>query len=439
MRPAQLLRTMAAAGLAAWALAGCAATPRYATEIAPASSTPSSVAPAYPTRSSTPSRPIPYESLGRAAPSIPVEQAPLPQAAAGRNARLGRNATPAPAAVSTTRPPAFATPRQVTVREGDTLALLGERWRTPVSALIEANRLQAPYDLRPGSTLIIPPPLVYEAQDGDTLFGVARRFAMDPRSLANLNDIPLETPLVRGRRLALPSLARDGGSNGQASGPPPTGLSDGERLAAASQPRLREQLSDARPPRAYARPPGATGVGGGSGGSHLQPKTTADAQAAVAAAAAREPSLASGPVTDNQVSHAGRGRFVWPLNGRLLSGFGAKGPGQRNDGVDLAASAGEPVKAAAGGEVVYAGGAIPSFGNLVLVKHAGGWVTAYGHLAKIEVAMRQSVSQGQEIGQAGQTGTVDQPQLHFEVRYAPDPSESAKPIDPALVLPRSGQ
>jgi murein DD-endopeptidase MepM/ murein hydrolase activator NlpD len=151
------------------------------------------------------------------------------------------------------------------------------------------------------------------------------------------------------------------------------------------------------------------------------------------------PTSASGPASDADVSTAGRGRFVWPLKGAILSPFGDRGPGQRNDGLDISASTGESVVAAAGGEVVYAGSSIPGFGNLVLVKHPGGWVTAYAHLDRIEVRMRDEVSQGEEIGQAGQTGVVDRPELHFEVRYAPDPSEKARPVDPTLVLPQAAK
>ena len=120
----------------------------------------------------------------------------------------------------------------------------------------------------------------------------------------------------------------------------------------------------------------------------------------------------------------------------VISGFGAKPGGQRNDGLNIRAGSGDPVRAAAGGDVVYAGDQVPGFGNLVLIKHADGWVTAYGHLSRVGVRMQQKVSQGQEIGQAGTSGGVSEPQLHFEVRYAPNPQERAKPIDPALVLPR---
>jgi murein DD-endopeptidase MepM/ murein hydrolase activator NlpD len=94
------------------------------------------------------------------------------------------------------------------------------------------------------------------------------------------------------------------------------------------------------------------------------------------------------------------------------------------------------VRAAAAGEVVYAGDQVPGFGNLVLVKHADGWVTAYAHLDRTSVQMRQAVMQGQEIGEVGSSGGVSEPQLHFEVRYAPSPTDKARPVDPMLVLPR---
>lgn len=139
---------------------------------------------------------------------------------------------------------------------------------------------------------------------------------------------------------------------------------------------------------------------------------------------------------DLQISQLGRGRFAWPLRGDIISGFGPKGTGQRNDGVNIRINAGAPVRAAAAGDVVYAGDQVPGFGNLVLIKHADGWVTAYGHLGRVDVKMQQKVTQGQQIGQAGASGGVSEPQLHFEVRYAPTPADRARPIDPLLVLPK---
>ena len=147
---------------------------------------------------------------------------------------------------------------------------------------------------------------------------------------------------------------------------------------------------------------------------------------------------AGSTLTDAQVTAAGRGRFVWPVVGEILSTFGVKDVGRSNDGVDVRAPQGSVVRAAAAGDVVYAGDQVPGFGNLVLVKHADGWVTAYAHLDKVSVKMRETVAQNQEIGEVGQSGGVSEPQLHFEVRYAPTPMEKARPVDPLLVLPKNG-
>lgn len=120
--------------------------------------------------------------------------------------------------------------------------------------------------------------------------------------------------------------------------------------------------------------------------------------------------------------------FRWPVEGRVLSGYGAKPGGRFNDGVNLKASAGAPVRAAGDGVVAYAGDAIPAFGNLILIKHPGGWVTAYGHAEALLVARGARVSTGDVIARAGQTGDVGEPQVHFEVR------RGRTPVDPARVI-----
>ncbi len=121
--------------------------------------------------------------------------------------------------------------------------------------------------------------------------------------------------------------------------------------------------------------------------------------------------------------------FAWPLEGRVLSAFGAKPGGRFNDGINLKASVGTPVRAAADGVVAYAGDAVAGFGNLVLIKHADGWVSAYGHNQTLLVTRGQKVAKGDIIARSGATGAVDEPQLHFELRRGRTPS------DPVTLLP----
>jgi len=317
--------------------------------------------------------------------------------------------------------PALEVPHAVQVQPFETVYDVAERVRTPIRAIVELNNLRPPYTLTPGMMLRIPPPVVYTVADGDNLFGVSRRFSIDARSLANLNDIPLESRLRAGQRLALPSLVRDRGPDPKARGARPEGLLDAAAIVAATP----------RTPYRAAAPGSAV---------PYSSATTANAATAGAAAASslREPlppRPETPPVSDSQVASLGKGRFTWPVKGEILSSYGPKGAGQRNDGVNIAASNGDSVKAAAAGVVVYAGNSIPAFGNLVLVKHPGGWATLYGNLGRITVKNNAQVSQGQEVGTAGVSGAVDRPQVHFEIRYAQNAHDKAKPYDPAGLLP----
>jgi murein DD-endopeptidase MepM/ murein hydrolase activator NlpD len=118
----------------------------------------------------------------------------------------------------------------------------------------------------------------------------------------------------------------------------------------------------------------------------------------------------------------------WPVQGPVLSTFGPKGQGLNNDGINIGAPKGAPVVAAANGIVVYAGNEMKGFGNLVLIRHKGGWVTAYAHLDRTLVNKDAVVAQGDMIGTVGKTGNVPSPQLHFETRL------EGKPVDPATLI-----
>lgn len=251
---------------------------------------------------------------------------------------------------------------------------------------------------------------------GDTLYAVARRFSVGPRALAEYNGLPPDVRVRVGQTLRIP-----GGTPVVAASPAPT------------PPAVRSSV-----PPPSTRPPVAVAA--------FQPRpappavVTPPPPASVAAATRPAPPLLPTPtlgaLTDAQIAGLGQGRFLWPVRGEVLSGFGPKGVNQRNDGINIAAGEGTPVKASAGGEVVYAGDQVPGFGNLVLVKHPDGFVTAYGHLARTLVKNREQISQGHVVGEAGASGGVPRSQLHFEVRYAPSPRDKARPVNPQLVLPR---
>jgi murein DD-endopeptidase MepM/ murein hydrolase activator NlpD len=120
--------------------------------------------------------------------------------------------------------------------------------------------------------------------------------------------------------------------------------------------------------------------------------------------------------------------FRWPVTGHIVEGFGQRANGTSNDGINFAVPEGTPVRAAEDGVVAYAGNELKTFGNLVLVRHADNYVTAYANASEIMVKRGDSVRRGQVIAKSGQTGSVTSPQLHFEIR------KNSTPVDPRKFL-----
>jgi len=307
--------------------------------------------------------------------------------------------------------------RVYVVQRHDHLDAIARDLQTTPDEIIDANHLDSPNHLVPGQRLQIPVLKAYVVQSGDTLAQVAQRFSLDAAELADLNDLSQRARLRSGDEIALPSSFHDRG---------PVLVSPARVVS----------LSPIAPAAS-----GATGYGGGSSyasrdGAYSTVTPTPPLRSAAAPTyASPSASEAAGPaLSDTQVAALAHSRFIWPVHGEIINRFGSKGLGVRNDGVDVRSSEGSTVHAAAPGEVVYAGNQIPGYGNLVLIQHADGWVTAYAHLSRMSVQMRQHVDQGQEIGLVGTSGGVSEPQLHFEVRYKASAGETARPIDPLLVL-----
>ena len=120
--------------------------------------------------------------------------------------------------------------------------------------------------------------------------------------------------------------------------------------------------------------------------------------------------------------------FRWPVKGRIIAGFGPRPNGAQNDGINLAVPEGTPIKAADDGVVAYAGNELKGYGNLILIRHANGFVSAYANASELMVKRGDTIKRGQVIAHAGQTGNVTSPQLHFEIR------KGSTPVDPTKYL-----
>jgi murein DD-endopeptidase MepM/ murein hydrolase activator NlpD len=320
------------------------------------------------------------------------------------------------------------TPEPITVKKGDTLVSISHRTKIYVADLAKENDLKAPYRLKLGSQIKLPSKRYYEVESGDTLYSVAKRFGVEAKDLADFNKFDADKGLRAGQKIELPEDAKDRGA------PKPIMIAAPRSRAERLVPCPPAETEAASQTPAYTPPPPPPAAPAYASPAQGAPSYAPPAPPPVAPAPSAPAEAQAGALGDTDIATAGRGLFQWPVRGELITTFGQKGA-IRSDGIDIGATRGDSVLAAASGEVVYAGNVVQGFGNLVLIKHPGGWVTAYAHLASIEVKMRQQVSQGQEIGLVGQTGGVDRPELHFEVRYAPTPKDKARPVDPMLLLP----
>jgi murein DD-endopeptidase MepM/ murein hydrolase activator NlpD len=376
-------------------------TPSFGASYTPSSSpsyTPSS-GPSYTPSSTSPSREA-FAQSPRGAGSIDAPSA------------YGRGAEPPPDAHgvppskdASNRPPERRGERlpiatggeTVEVRPGDTLHGIARRHGVPIGALIEANGLGDGAALKPGQRLLLPvgatgatprasaperasnPPAGWEGhhtlQAGESLYAVARQYRVELAELQRVNGIADPTKVRAGTPLSVP------------------------RGGEAPQPASPPAEAGARAP-----PPPAPSSG--------------------------EPEAAKSSDLGTRADDAGapHDKFRWPASGRVIAPFGTRPDGTHNDGINVAVPLGTEIHAAESGRVAYAGNELKGYGNLVLIRHDGGWVSAYAHADQILVKRDEVVRRGQVIAHAGKTGSVDQPQLHFELRHG------AKPVDPLPLL-----
>lgn len=272
----------------------------------------------------------------------------------------------------------WGTPREIVVSRGDTLYSLSKRYNIQMRDLIEANRLVPPYTLRIGQVLRVPTSNYHVVSKGDTLYSISRRYGVDVKTLAANNDLYPPYTLIIGQRVAINGKNSSGGSYYASSY---TATQPTTSYSSTSSTKQTQQIST--------------------------PKTSA-------------------PVA--QVSKTRKAKFAWPVRGEIVSKYGTIGKGRANDGINIKAAGGTSVKAADGGTVAYAGNELKGFGNLILIKHTDGWITAYAHNDKLLVKKGQKVIRGEKIATVGTTGGVNVPQLHFEVRAGKNP------VNPILYL-----
>ena len=286
------------------------------------------------------------------------------------------------------RPPVFNPPsaRTVTVLPGDTLYSIARAAGVPLRDLVRINGLKPPYLLRRGQRLALPAQRVYVARVGDSLSRIAARTGHRMTALIRLNGLAPPYRLRVGQSLRLPL----------APGATPRAAAPVVAAAPRTMPVPRPRPLSSAPPAATPPPASA-------------PLTAARATPAPAAKAPPKRGLFSPP-------KRAASTFLAPVAGRVIGRFGPREGGLHNDGINIAAPRGAPIKAAENGIVAYAGAGFGSFGNLLLIKHANGWISAYGHAQTLLVKRGDQVHRGQVVATVGTSGGVTRPQVHFELR-----------------------
>ncbi|MCA6114016.1 peptidoglycan DD-metalloendopeptidase family protein [Bradyrhizobium sp. WSM 1738] len=331
-------------------------------------------------------------------------------------------ATVPPRSVAAARPAAQGG-TTIIVGTSDTLDVLAKRYNVSAAAILQANGYKGPRTLSPGQQLIIPrqtaaapapapapaaskpvavgaaAPSVHVVNRGDTLMSIARRNQVSVAELAKANNLDQSAKLSLGMKLTVP----------------------GSKSAAAAAPVVQPVAAAPAQPAAPVAAPAAkmAAAGGPPQSARLASATTNIVEEKPAAEAASvKPSEATGALPT----------FRWPVRGKVITSYGAKTNGKSNDGINVAVPEGTPVKAAEDGVVAYSGNELKGYGNLILVRHSNGYVTAYAHASELLVKRGDTIKRGQIIAKSGQSGEVGSPQLHFEIR------KGSSPVDPLQFL-----
>ncbi len=299
---------------------------------------------------------------------------------------------------------------RLTVRPGQSVRGLAHVYHVPERTIIAANHLAPPYKIKIGQDLLIP----------GAVEGPVQQASLPPKTVYEVPPpvVPAPPPIA-----AAPVP------------PAPTPMAAAPPAAAPTPQPIHDIISLDDPPPAvpskaiaFPDPP---------------PRVTPPSFSPPPQGSSREPSAADEARAEDTAPSAALhgGRYPWPVRGRVLAAYGLAAGGTHNDGINIAAPKGAPIAAIDGGVVAYAGNELRGYGNLVLVKHPNGFISAYAHCEELLVKQGEKVNRGQVIAKVGTTGGVSEPQLHFELRRgkrAVDPREFLSPAPSAGTSSNAG-
>lgn len=291
----------------------------------------------------------------------------------------------------------------VIIKKGDTIYSIAKNNNVPLKDLIIRNNLKPPYTLSIGQKIYIPNTAFHIVQKEDTIYSISRKYNVNLNSLVKLNNLKEPFTIVIGQKIILPATNID------------IKLTSNEKTSTpTTQPKPTSTSTPAKQVESEIKTP--TKI-------ETEIQTTVTAQKSEQTKETINKIIARpAPLTSQ--------KFMWPVKGKIISEFGFKNSGKRNDGINISAPIGTNVASVENGIVAYAGNELKGLGNLIIIKHDKDYMTIYAHNDELKVKKGEKVKRGDIIATVGKTGRVTTPQLHFEIR------QKTKSINPLSILER---
>ena len=309
----------------------------------------------------------------------------------------------------------------VIVQQGETLYSIAKKNGVPLRDLIDTNNLEPPYALKAGSAIKIPFPNYHESREGETLYSISRMYDMKVNDVIALNNLKFPYPIYPGDKI---KIVKDKNKKSEKN----------SQLALESKAKKENNIKPAeekakeivekknskeiekygfKPSEVRALELAKRNDSSRTAQNIINPSKNEIVETKLSI---------NKPIDKDSIKKIANktNRFSWPVRGEVISKFGPKSAGLYNDGINIKAKDGQAVSSSEDGIVAYVGSELKGYGNLVIVKHSGGWISAYAHLKNSAVAIGQKISKGQRIGNVGNSGKVKFPQLYFGLRKGRD-------------------
>ena len=320
---------------------------------------------------------------------------------------------------------------EIIVQKGDTLYSISKKNDVPLRDLIESNHLEPPYALKVGSVLKVSPPNYHESREGDTLYSISRMYDMKVNDVIALNNLKFPYSIYPGDKV---KVTKKAGENKNIE------IKKGDKnIQIASESKPKNEKSSFKPSEEKAKeiseknhskeiekygfkPSEVRAMEINNKNNATNSKTAQNIINPTKNEIVETKLSINKPIDKDSIKKIANktNRFSWPVRGEVISKFGPKSAGLYNDGINIKASEGQAVGASEDGIVAYVGNELKGYGNLVIIKHSGGWISAYAHLKNSLVARGQKINKGQKIGNVGNSGKVKFPQLYFGLRRGRD-------------------